>query len=45
MRISFAATRPAGSQSLAIVVAPGGLNGAALRSLPAITQDLGRRAA
>jgi leucyl aminopeptidase len=45
MRISFAASRPAGSQSLAIIVAPGTLKGAALSSLPPSTQDVGRRAA
>jgi leucyl aminopeptidase len=45
MRISFADSRPAGTQSLALIVAPGGLTGAALAVLPAATQEIARRAA
>jgi leucyl aminopeptidase len=45
MRISFADSRPAGTQSLALTVAPGGLTGAALAVLPAATQEIARRAA
>ncbi len=45
MRISFADTRPADSQSLAIVAAPGGVAGAALAILPEATREIVRVAA
>ena len=45
MRISFADVRPNAAHTLAIVVAPGTLQGSALASLPEAAQALGRAAA
>jgi leucyl aminopeptidase len=45
MRISFADVRPNAAHTLAIVVAPGTLQGSALVSLPEAAQTLGRAAA
>ncbi|MBP8234445.1 MAG: leucyl aminopeptidase [Rhizorhabdus sp.] len=45
MRISFADVRPNVAHTLAIVVAPGTLQGSALASLPEAAQSLGRAAA